>query len=214
MIGMTDTAERASHGSSHGVPQTSEDTMNGKRNWTYLLVAVIVRAFMLGAAAISFSHIVATSHALGLGWEAWTVPGFVDGLAVLGLVGRSPRFADSTQRAGLRLMAGAGALSLACNVYAGHNLGQQLYGVLVVAGFIAAEWYAMKLRPAPQAEMQERTGKRCEPGCTCRKHAKAKTLTPAQKRAITIANKKAAAELTAMANGYSPADAPVSPAVR
>lgn len=117
-------------------------------NWTYVLVAVIVRAFMLGAAAISFSHVVATSHSLGLRWEAWTVPGFVDGLAVLGLVGRSTRFAQSTQRAGLRLMAGAGALSLACNVYAGHNLGQRLYGVLVVAGFITAEWYAMKLRPA------------------------------------------------------------------
>lgn len=125
-------------------------TVNPRRiNWTYALVAVIVRAFMIGAAAISFSHIVATSHTLGLRWEAWTVPGFVDGLAVLGLVGRSPRFAATTQRAGLRLMAGAGALSLACNVYAGHNLGQRLYGVLVVAGFITAEWYAMKLRPAP-----------------------------------------------------------------
>lgn len=127
--------------------------MNTKqRNWTYILVAVIVRAFMVGAAAISFMHIVATSRALGLGWEAWTVPGFIDGLAVLGLIGRSDRFAPATQRAGLRLMSGAGLLSLACNVYAGHNLGQRLYGVLVVAGFIAAEWYAMKLRPAPAPE--------------------------------------------------------------
>lgn len=141
--------------------------MTTKRNWTYILVAVIVRAFMLGAAAISFSHIVATSHALGLGWEAWTVPGFVDGLAVLGLIGRGPKFAPSTQRAGLRLMAGAGLLSLACNVYAGHNLGQQLYGVLVVAGFIAAEWYSMKLRPAPQV-----SAKRCPAGCTCMRHAR------------------------------------------
>lgn len=187
--------------------------MNSKRNWTYLLVAVIVRAFMLGAAAISFMHIVATSRDLGLGWEAWTVPGFVDGLAVLGLIGRSDRFAASTQRAGLLLMSGAGSLSLACNVYAGHNLGQQLYGVLVVAGFIAAEWYSMKLRPAPAPVEQPKPGKRCPQGCTCRKHAKAKTLTPAQKRAITIANKKAGAELAAMTAGYVPADAPVSPAL-
>lgn len=187
--------------------------MNGKRNWTYILVAVIVRAFMLGAAAISFTHIVATSHALGLGWEAWTVPGFVDGLAVLGLIGRGPKFAASTQKAGLALMAGAGTLSLACNVYAGHNLGQQLYGVLVVAGFIAAEWYSMKLRPAPVVEAAPKTGKRCAEGCTCRKHAKAKQLTPQQKAAITRANKKAAAELAAMTAGYVPADAPVSPAL-
>jgi hypothetical protein len=187
--------------------------MNSKRNWTYILVAVIVRAFMLGAAAISFMHIVATSQALGLGWEAWTVPGFVDGLAVLGLIGRSDKFAPSTQKAGLALMSGAGSLSLACNVYAGHNLGQQLYGVLVVAGFIAAEWYSMKLRPAPVPVEQPKAGKRCAEGCTCRKHAKAKTLTPAQKRAITIANKKAAAELAHMAAGYVPADAPVSPAL-
>ena len=190
--------------------------MTTKRNWTYILICLIVRAFMLGVAAISFMHIVSTSRALGLGWEAWTVPGFIDGLAVLGLIGRGSKFAVSTQRAGLLLMSGAGSLSLACNVYAGHNLGQQLYGVLVVAGFIAAEWYSMKLRPAPQAETtpETRAGKRCVEGCTCRRHAKAKTLTPAQKRAITIANKKAAAELAAMANGYSPADAPVSPAIR
>jgi len=181
-------------------------------NWTYVLVATIVRAFMLGAAAISFGHIVATSHALGLGWEAWTVPAFVDGLAVLGLVGRSARFAGSTQRAGLRLMAGAGLLSLACNVYAGHNLGQRLYGVLVVAGFIAAEWYAVKLRPAPVPTVEVKPGRRCEPDCTCRKHAKAKILTPAQKAAITRAQRRADRELTAMTAGFVPADAPVSPA--
>lgn len=129
--------------------------MNAKRTATYLLTAIVVRMFMLGAAGVSFSHIIATSQALGLGWEAWTVPFLVDGLAVLGMIGRSAKFAPATQRAGLRLMIGAGALSLACNVYAGHNLGQRLYGVLVVAGFVVSEWYAAKLRPAetgPSAE--------------------------------------------------------------
>jgi hypothetical protein len=117
--------------------------MNAKRSATYLLTAIVVRMFMLGAAGVSFSHIIATSQAL------------VDGLAVLGMIGRSGKFAASTQRAGLRLMIGAGALSLACNVYAGHNLGQRLYGVLIVAGFVVSEWYAAKLRPAtngPSAE--------------------------------------------------------------
>lgn len=123
--------------------------MNAKRTPTYLLTAIVVRMFMLGAAGVSFSHIIATSQALGLGWEAWTVPFLVDGLAVLGMIGRSAKFAAGTQRAGLRLMIGAGVLSLACNVYAGHNLGQRLYGVLIVAGFVVSEWYAAKLRPAP-----------------------------------------------------------------
>ncbi len=125
--------------------------MRKHSNATYVVTVVIVYAFMLGAAAISFSHIVDVSHTLGLGWEAWTVPFFVDGIAVLGKIGRSGKFAARTQRAGLALMAGAGALSLTCNVMAGDNLGQQLYGGLVVAGFITTEWYAAKLEAAPPA---------------------------------------------------------------
>lgn len=162
-------------------------------NWTYILVAVIVRAFMLGAAAISFSHIVDTSHALGLGWEAWTVPGFIDGLAVLGLVGRSDRFAASTQRAGLRLMIGAGLLSLACNVYAGDNLGQRLYGVLVVAGFIAAEWYSLKLRPAPAPvpEVNEKRSEAAKRGAAKAKENREKRAAEAL-RAQADADRKAA----------------------
>jgi hypothetical protein len=124
------------------------------RNWTYILTTAVVHMFMLGAAAVSFTHIIETSTMLGLGWESWTVPFLVDGIAVLGLVGRSHRFAESTRRAGLWLTLGAGTLSLTCNVYAGHNLGQRLYGVLVVAGFIATETYAAKLRPAPAAPAQ------------------------------------------------------------
>jgi hypothetical protein len=120
-----------------------------RTNWTYVTTVVIVYAFMLGAAAISFSHIVDISHTLGLRWEAWTVPFFVDGIAVLGKIGRSRKFAAKTQRAGLYLMTGAGLLSLACNVMAGDNLGQQLFGVLVVAGFVTTEWYAAKLEAAP-----------------------------------------------------------------
>jgi hypothetical protein len=167
------------------------------RNRTYLLVATIVRAFMLGAAGVSFTHIVATAHSLGLAWEAWTVPLVVDGLAVLGLVGRSARFAPATQRAGLRLMVGAGLLSLACNVYAGHNLGQRLYGALIVAAFVVAEWYAAQLRPAPA-----KNAKRCPTGCTCRRHApRAKKLTPAQKGAITRARKRAERELAGLREG-------------
>jgi len=121
------------------------------RNWTFILTAAVVRLYMVGAAAVSFMHIIETSQWLGLGWEAWTVPLLVDGLAVLGLIGRSERFAASTRRAGLVLTLTAGTFSLTCNVLAGHNLGQRLYGVLIVAGFIATETYAARLRPAPAA---------------------------------------------------------------
>jgi len=100
---------------------------------------MIVCLFMLCAAIISFTHIVDVSHTLGLGWEAYTAPFFIDGFAVLGKIGRSRRFADSTRSAGLKVMAAAGLVSLAANVTAGDNLGEQLYGVLVVSGFIAAD---------------------------------------------------------------------------
>ncbi|HET6212360.1 MAG TPA: hypothetical protein VFE14_05750 [Micromonosporaceae bacterium] len=189
-------------------------------NWTYLATAIVVRMFMFGAAAVSFTHIIATSHALGLGVEAWTVPFLVDGLAVLGLIGRSARFAASTQRAGLWFATGAGTLSLACNVYAGHNLGQRLYGVLVVAGFVATEWYASKLRPAPAAA--ESTTCKLDPAEAAARAAKARAtrarnkaaaMTPAQKAAATRKANRLAELVAAVDEAFDPADAPVSPAV-
>jgi hypothetical protein len=139
-------------------------------NWTYVTAVVIVYTFIIGTVLVSFSHIVDVSHTLGLRWEAYTVPFLVDGIALLGKLGRSARFAESTQRAGLKLMAFGGLLSLACNVAAGDNTGQRAYGVLVVVGFMVAEWYASKLRPAPVPPA--RTARRCEPGCTCGKHTR------------------------------------------
>lgn len=165
-----------------------------KLNWTYIVTVAVVHLFMVGAAAISFSHIVDVSTTLGLTWEAWTVPFFIDGLAILGKVGRSDRFAPTTQRAGLGLMAGAGALSLAANVMAGDNLGQQLYGVLVVAGFVTTEWYSAKLKPAPPAQPE----RKLDPQVAAERAAKARAtreanklaqLTPAQKAAATRARK-------------------------
>lgn len=186
-------------------------------NWTYLLVAAIVRIFMVGAAAISFMHIVATSRMLGLSWEAWTVPGFVDGLAILGLVGRSDRFAAATQRAGLALMAGAGSLSLACNVYAGHNLGQQLYGVLVVAGFITAEWYSMRLRPAParaakSTARSDAAKKAAATRATRRAQADAEKAAAAERRAEAAERRRLAREVAGLEASFAAAAAPVSPA--
>lgn len=150
---------------------------------TYWTVKVIITAFMFGAAAVSFMHIVHTAAALGLGVERWTVPFIVDGLAVLGLIGRSKRFAASTQAAGLKLTIGAGILSLAANVAAGENLGQRIYGALIVAAFITAEWYGAKLSPAPVV-VEERIDEA----------KRARRAEGARKAAVTRAANKAAAD--------------------
>lgn len=184
------------------------------RTATYWIVAIIVRLFMVGAATISFMHIVHTSTALGLTWEAWTVPFLIDGLAVLGMIGRSARFAGKTQRAGLRLMVGAGALSLACNVYAGENLGQRLYGVLIVAGFVTAEWYASKLTPATvtaaptiDADLQAKRSAAAVKAAATRKANKAAAV-----KADKAEARRLARQVRDLEHSFAAADAPVSPA--
>lgn len=188
------------------------------KGFTYWLVKTIIVAFMLGAAGVSFLHIVHTAEMLGLGIEKWTVPFIIDGLAVLGLVGRSGKFAEATQRAGLKLMAGAGALSLAANVAAGANAGQRIYGALIVAAFITAEWYGGKLSPAPAAAPAERivseeqAGRRSEA-------AKKAAATRAANKAVKDAERAADAERRRIARmerdmrrAFDTTVAPVSPA--
>ena len=122
------------------------------KNLTYVLVRLVTRIYMVGALAVSFSHIIEASHKLGLfGWQAITVPFAIDGLALLGMIGRSDRFAETTRATGFKLQIGAGLVSLAANVYAGRTIGEQLYGVMIVALFVIVEWYAGKLAPAPSA---------------------------------------------------------------
>lgn len=123
-------------------------------------IKAIVTTQAIGAAAISFMHIVEVGQRYGLGWQSWLAPALIDGFAILGSIGRSASFAESTRKAGLRLMICAGLVSLACNVIAGTNIGQRVFGVLVVAGYITAEWYASKLQAAPaviKAEVDEET---------------------------------------------------------
>lgn len=107
-------------------------------------INVVVWGFMVAAAALSSTHIVESGQHLGLDWESWTLPMFVDGIAVVGKVSMLPRFSPAFRKSGFRLLMLGGSLSLAANVYAGHNLGQRLFGVLVVAGFMALESHATK----------------------------------------------------------------------
>ena len=122
--------------------------MNRSTNRTFAVVKCLVYLQAAGAAALSFSHITEVGLRFGLGWEAWVAPFLIDGFALLGTVGRSASFAESTRKTGFRLMIGAGLVSLVCNVEAGSNIGQRVFGCLTVVGFITAEWYASKLKPA------------------------------------------------------------------
>ncbi len=180
-------------------------------NWTYVAVKTVVMMFMIGAATISFGHIVETSHRLGLTWESYTVPFFVDGLAILGLIGRTSSFARSTNRAGWVLILTAGSASLAANIYAGRNLGQQLYGGLVVVGFALAEWYATKLKAAPvsqDAPRQTVKVRMTDAEKAARKRAGYRDMSPAEKAAWTKNYRERVSRKAPTSPGRAPVSAP------
>jgi hypothetical protein len=115
----------------------------------YAVVKSLVLLQAIGAATISFMHIVEVGQRYGLGWQSWIAPFLIDGFAILGTLGRGKEFSAASRKAGLKMVVGAGMVSLVCNVMAGENQIQKGFGVLVVAGFVAAEWYASKLGKAP-----------------------------------------------------------------
>lgn len=125
------------------------------RNWTHITATAIVTLFAAGALAISFAHVIELATRYGVtGWQAWCAPAFVDGFMLLGRLGMSRRFDEATRRIGRRFMLAGAALSFAANIAVGETIGQRVFGALVVAGFIASEWYAGKLAPAPVVEVE------------------------------------------------------------
>lgn len=120
-------------------------TNRSKRDGVLATINVVIWIFLVTAVAFSTSHIIETSHRLGLTYEAFAVPVFVDGIALVGKLSMLPRFSPKLRRSGLRLLMFGGTLSLAANVYAGHNLGQRAFGVLVVAGFMLLEGHMVKV---------------------------------------------------------------------
>jgi hypothetical protein len=152
------TAARFAHSVDRPRAQAEEYTMaatttaqdsKADRNLTYLAGKLIVKGFMIGALAASYTHIVHLLNMLGLtGWQAFVAPAFIDGFALLGMLGRSPKFAAETRRVGFRMQVTASALSLIANVAAGQSWGARIFGVMVVAGYVVAEWYGEKLIPS------------------------------------------------------------------
>jgi hypothetical protein len=125
------------------------NTNTTSRNWKYLGTLVIVRAYLIGALVISFSHIVSAAHLLQLnGWQAWTTPFAIDGFAMLGMIARSHSFAARTRTIGLRVQVVASLLSLACNIFAGHTTGERVYGAMIVAAYVFSEWFGDQMAPA------------------------------------------------------------------
>jgi uncharacterized protein DUF2637 len=115
-------------------------------------IAVIVRLYLVAALAASFSHIITSAHKLGLdGWEAWSAPFIIDGIAIMGMVMRGNEFSARTRKIGFRVQLGMGLASLAANVYAADSIGGIIFGVAVVAVFVLAEWLSDNMESA-QAE--------------------------------------------------------------
>lgn len=186
--------------------------MREQRNRTYSVVKSLVLLQAAGAAVLSFMHIVEVGQRYGLGWQAWVAPFLIDGFALLGTIGRSASFAESTRSTGLKLMIGAGVVSLACNVEAGVNLGQRIFGVLVVAGFLTAEWYSQRLLPAPlpSAVVDDETfAKR---SAAARKGVETRRKNKAVAKRKPRGKSAASSEIDALEAAYVLPDAPVSPA--
>jgi hypothetical protein len=121
----------------------------------------ITKAYFFAAIAASFTHLVTAAHKGGLtGWEMWSVPFLIDGIAIIGLIMRGNEFSKNTRSIGFRVQIGAGVLSLAGNVYAAGNLGQAVYGVAIVALFVLAEWLSDNIQSADVDTKVEALNKR------------------------------------------------------
>lgn len=110
-------------------------------------IHLITFLYFLGALGFSFMHLVHAGHKLDLATsEAYSLPFFIDGLALIGIVLRSgSEFSKATRKLGLKVQITMGTISLAGNVFAAHNIGGMIYGVMIVTLYIFAEWLTGKV---------------------------------------------------------------------
>ncbi len=90
------------------------------------------------------------------------MPFMIDGLALIGMVMRSDDFSQATCKLGFRVQIIMGAFSLVANVYAAKNIGGVIYGVMIVALYIAAEWLTGQLESSQVDLDREMAIKRSE----------------------------------------------------
>lgn len=143
---------------------------------------------------ISREHITHIGHWLGLSaFEAATLFILVDFLALYGKLLTSKRLAAKTRRYGFRVMLTGLALSTACNVTSGilrGKPGAAVYGLFVVVIIVIVE-YGVSITKAKTVNTEGRTrtpkapepvltprGRKCEPGCTCKRHVSRYPVSP------------------------------------
>lgn len=161
-------------------------------NRVKLAATIVCTAILVYILFVSRDHITDTAHMMGLvGYTASTLFILIDIPALLGKVLSTKYFAKSTRSIGFRLMLVSGSLSLVCNVLAGHNVGQRVYGAFIIGLFVgleqvvtrikpaaavkAAATKAAKAAPAPAAPAAApKRAAKCADGCTCGKHNRRK----------------------------------------
>lgn len=124
------------------------------KNTTHMIAkSIALGLFGLGL-GLSVSHIYGGFIMLGTATvTAAAMPFFIDGVALLGRLARSDKFAASTRKTGLKVQIVAGTISLIANVVAGETWGDKIAGVFIVGGYVFAEWFADHLKPA-EADVQ------------------------------------------------------------
>lgn len=181
------------------------------------LISTVVWLLLLLAASVSATHIVETAHKLGLhDWQAYVAPALIDLVAIVGKLSMHTDFLRIFRRSGFRLLMVGGTLSLACNVYAGGNIGERAFGVLVVGAFMLLEHHATKGGkaaiaevPAPAApEPAAITHKVTEREMAARKRAGYDGMTVGQKRNWSKKYRARTASVAPASPGRVPVDAP------
>lgn len=179
------------------------------------LISFVVWMLLLLAAGVSATHIVETAHKLGLhDWQAYTAPALIDLVAIVGKLSMHLHFAEAFRKSGFRLLMAGGTLSLACNVYAGENLGERAFGVLVVGAFMLLEHHATK---GGQQAVTEKPVRKLDPQTAAERAAKAKATRERNKlEAEAVAEAERWANMTrgqrAAETRARKSAAPVSPA--
>ena len=170
-----------------------------KSNRTATAARAITYGIALLAVVISYTHIVHFFQGLGMtGWQPYAAPVFIDGFAGLGLLARSASFAPETRKLGAWFQAVATLISLAANVAAGETLGDQVFGAMVVLGYLAAEFLAERMRPIEAHTAAAAVAKRKAAG----------QKAAATRKANAAAKAKPATAPTRRRVGHMPASAP------
>ncbi len=190
---------------------------------TYRIMKIAAWMLFLTGLALSVSHIIDLFLTLGAATvTACMMPLFIDIPTLMGKVARGAQFAAKTRKIGLKVQLVGATLSLIANVGAGDAWGDRIAGVLIVGGYVFAEWFAENLRPASDDTKAERAAKAAAArvkAAETRAANKAKAdlakAERARKRAEAAERKRLDAELAEVAAMHQVFDetvAPVSPA--